>query len=102
MTRILRLLLIAAVAWPIWQSAAAQEVKLKAEKDAESVGLTNLIDVLDVTSDIALPLDKGALKQDVNQVNSKDIDNVDKQFKIVFLLIVKQCFINGNNFIFGS
>ena len=27
MTRILRLLLIAAVAWPMWQSAAAQEVK---------------------------------------------------------------------------
>ena len=83
MTRILRLLLIAAVAWPLCQPMAAQDATSNAEKKAENVRRANVVDIDDGSAKHSQLLEQGPI---VNMETIDDGENpikVDQAFKIL-------------------
>ena len=78
-TRILRLLLLAALAWPTWTLATAQENGM--EKDANNVSVATFFDTVNPTYDLASPLVKGDLVQNGNKMSSQSINNFENQPK---------------------
>ncbi len=74
MTRILRLLLIAAVAWPLCHPAAAQEVKPEQSRSPQEMKIQEMKDAAGLKNNVVVP--KGQRKAD-----AKSAGNVDVQIK---------------------
>lgn len=72
MTRILRLLMIAAVAWPMWQSAAAQEVKPEQSRSPQEMKFQEMKDAAALKNNTVVPkeramfMHKASPKSDTN------------------------------------
>ncbi len=58
MTQILRFLMIAAVAWPMWQSAAAQEVKPEQSRSPQELKIQEMKDAAAVKGNIVVPKER--------------------------------------------